>query len=114
MAVLDLFYKADDGTYHKLSAINELEETIMEADDALLSGYIGINTVRTLKDSGAFERELRLEANSNEFIEFMEKIHNDFEKIIKTHAEYYDLMWICELAKRWLKEHVGNGSSDLS
>lgn len=110
MAVLDLFYKADDGTYHKLSAINELEETIMEADDALLSGYIGTNTVRTLKDSGVFEQELRLESNSNEF---MEKINDDFEKIIKTHAENYDLMWICELAKRWLKEHV-DGSSDLS
>lgn len=113
MAVLDLFYKADDGTYHKLSAINELEETIMEADDELFDSPEEAQTVRRLKENGYFEQELHFEVESVAK-ELMDEINDTIEKLIERHAEYYDLMWICELAKRWLKEHVGDGSSDLS
>ena len=107
---MDLFYKADDGTYHKLSEIIELEETIMDADDKLFNCSSEANTVRNLKLHDHFEQQFRLESVPKEL---MDEINDIIEKLIERHAEYYDLMWICELAKRWLKEHV-DGSSDLS
>lgn len=109
VAVLDLFYKADDGTYHKLSAINELEETIMEADDKLFNNPEEALTVRRLKENGYYEQELHFEVESVAK-ELMDEINDTIEKLIERHAECYDLMWICELAKRYLKERAGDGS----
>lgn len=109
MAVLDLFYKANDGTYHKLSAINELEDAIMDSDDKLFNDPEEAQTVRRLKENGYFEQELHFEVESVAK-ELMDEINDTIEKLVERHAEYYDLMWICELAKRWIKEHVGNGN----
>lgn len=113
MAVLDLFYKADDGTYHKLSAINELEETIMDSDDMLFNDPEEAHMVRRLKENGCFKQELHFEIESGVAKELSDKINAQIDELVKRHFEYYDLMWVCELAKRYLKEHL-DGSSDLS
>ena len=110
---MDLFYKADDGTYRKLSEITELEETIMDTDDMLFNDPEEAQTVRRLKENGYFEQELHFEVESGVAKELLDKINTQIDELAKRHFEYYDLMWICELAKRWLKEHV-DGSSDLS
>lgn len=110
---MGLFYKADDGTYHKLCEITELEETIMDADDKLFNNPEEVPTVRRLKENGYFEQEFHFEVESVAK-NLMDEINSIIDEQVKRHAEYYDLMWICELAKRYLKEHVGDGSSDLS
>lgn len=109
---MNLYFKADDGSYHKLSEITELEETIMDADDGLFDSSEDNQTVRRLKESGCFEQELHFEVESVAK-ELFDKINAQIDELAKRHFEYYDMMWVCELAKRWLKEHV-DGSSDLS
>ena len=106
--VMDLHFKTDDGSYHKLSEITEIEETIMDADDKLFNDPEKDLTVRRLKENGYFEQELHFDVESGVAKELLDKINAQIDELAKRHFEYYDLMWVCELAKRWLKEHVGN------
>lgn len=105
---MNLYFKADDGSYHKLSEITELEASIMDADDELFDSPEDNQTVRRLKENGYFEQELHFEAESGVAKELLDKINAQIDELVKRHFEYYDLMWVCELAKRWIKEHVGN------
>lgn len=111
---MDLYFKTDDSSYHKLSEITEIEETIMDADDKLFNDpEKDLATVRHLKRDRYFEQELHFEVESGVAKELSDKINAQIDELVKRHFEYCDLMWVCELAKRWLKEHV-DGSSDLS
>lgn len=81
----------------------------MDSDDKLFNDPEEARTVRRLKENGYFEQELHFEVESVAK-ELMDEINDTIEKLVERHAEYYDLVWICELAKRWIKEHVDNGS----
>ena len=96
---MDLYYQGFDKKYHKIGEIENLENTIMDMDDALFEDPGSANTIRRLKNNDYFEQDITVAK------EVSDKIIAAIDEIVKRHAELYDLMWICELAKRYLEEH---------
>lgn len=95
---MDFYYQGFDKKYHKIGEIKNLENTIMDMDDALFD-YPGTATMRRLKNNDHFEQNITVPK------EAIDMINAAIDEIVKRHAEFYDLMWICELAKRYLEEH---------
>ena len=100
---MDFYYQGFDKKYHKIGEIENLENTIMDMDDALFEDPGTFNTVRRLKNNGNFEQSITVSKEVTGMINAA--IDEAIDEIVKRHAEFYDLMWICELAKRYLEEH---------
>lgn len=97
----ELYYKTDDGVYHKLSEITEFKETIMNEDDKLFTNPSkNPMTVRNLNTHWYFECKIKSPA-----MEVMDKFTEEIDRIYKAHVENVELFWIAELAKRYLIEH---------
>lgn len=96
---MDLYYQGFDKKYHKIGEIENFENTIMDMDDALFEDPGTASTIRRLKNNDYFEQDITVAK------EVSDKIIAAIDEIVKRHAEFYDLMWICELAKRYLEEH---------
>lgn len=97
----ELYYKTDDGIYHKLSEITEFKHAVMNEDDKLFNNPSeDPGTVRFLNDHGYFECEMISPAK-----ELMDKITEEIGRVYKAHVTNVELFWIAELAKRYLIEH---------
>lgn len=101
-----LYYVSDDGSYHKLCKIKELEETIMVDDENMFLHKEDPATVRSLRKSGYFEASLDFDHIDSKVLEIFANVDN----LIKKHQEYIELSWICELAKRYI---VANSLKNL-
>lgn len=101
-----LYYKTDDGVYHSISEIETVENRVAELDEKLLEGCEGISTIKDLREAGCFEANITDVKIPEDFVE---KFDNWVRReIINTHEKYCEISWICELAKRWIKEHAEN------
>ena len=97
----ELYYKTDDGVYHKLSEITKFKEAIMAEDDKLFDDPSeDPGTVRFLNNHGYFEYEMTSPAK-----ELMDKVTEEIDRLYKAHVTNIDLFWIAELAKRYIIEH---------
>lgn len=96
---MDCYYQGFDKKYHKIGEIKNLENTIMDMDDALFEDSEKDRTIRRLYNNDHFEQEIVVPK------EVLDKVNETIDNIFKRHAELYDLMWVCELAKRYLEEH---------
>ncbi len=97
----ELFYFSDvDGLYHRLG---EVQEFIFKEDDKLFENRSDEATLRNLAKDGYFEAEIDFQEGSKLVKDILSKI----DEIFKRHVELSDLMWICEFAKRYIKEHYG-------
>ena len=94
-----LYYKTDDGKYHTLRDIETVEDMVTKLDEKLLEGCEGISTIQDLREGGCFEADVKIPEG------FIEELDNWIRKIVNAHEQYYYFSWICELAKRYLKEH---------
>lgn len=101
-----LYYVSDDGSYHKLCKIKELEETIMVDDESMFLHKEDPATIRSLRKSGYFEASMDFDHIDSKVFEIFASIDN----LIKKHQEYIELSWICELAKRYI---VANSLKNL-
>lgn len=101
-----LYYVSDDGSYHKLCKIKELEETIMVDDENMFLHKEDPATVRSLRKSGYFEASMDFDHIDSKVFEIFASV----DELIKKHQEYIELSWICELAKRYI---VANSLNNL-
>lgn len=97
-----LYYKTDDGVYHSISEIETVEDMVTKLDEKLLEGCEGVYTIKDLRELGHFTADVKIPEG------FMEEFDNSIKEIVNTHEKYCEVSWICELAKRWIKEHAEN------
>ena len=92
------YFSGVDFLYHK---IGKIEEAVLTEDDKLfLNPDDDCATLRNLSRDGYFEAEFSVKDSE------VQKIFEGIDKIYEKHKELSDLMWICEFAKRYLKEHM--------
>ena len=94
-----LYYKTDDGVYHSIGEIETVEDMVTKLDEKLLDGCEGIYTIKDLREFGHFTADVTIPEG------FMEEFDKCIKEIVNTHEKYCEISWICELAKRYLKEH---------
>lgn len=94
-----LYYKTDDGVYHSIGEIETVEDIVTKLDEKLLEGCEGVSTIKDLREGEYFEADVKMPEG------FMEELDNWISEIINAHEKYCEISWICELAKRYLKEH---------